>query len=102
MALSLEELIINKRIALKYLILRESRRLFFGKKAINKKISHFVRHHQESSVWTTFMDSLNEDLTRNINVFDWRFKNTALDQKPQYFVTLISEGTLRSFEIAAM
>lgn len=72
MAKSLEELIILKRTALRYLLARESRLLALGKKPVNKKIANFIRTHQETNVWADFLDSFNEDLTRNINVFQWR------------------------------
>lgn len=72
MARSLEELIILKRTALKYLLARESRLLALGKRPVNKKISNFVKTHHESTVWTNFCDSLNEDITRNLNVFEWK------------------------------
>lgn len=82
MARSLEELIILKRTALRYLLARESRLLALGKKPVNKKISNFVRNH-ESNVWTDFLDTFNEDLTRNLNIYQLKFND---------------EGSLRSSE----
>lgn len=73
MARNIEELIILKRTALRYLLARESRLLTLGKRPVNKKIANFVRNHEESSTWGNFFDSLNEDLTRNINLYEWKF-----------------------------
>ncbi|XP_045770164.1 esterase E4-like isoform X2 [Maniola jurtina] len=74
MARTLEDLIIVKRTALRYLLARESRLLALGKRPVNKKIANFVRDHQnEENVWATFMDTLNEDLTRNIKVYSLKF-----------------------------
>lgn len=70
MARALEDLSIIKRTALRYLLARESRLLALGKRPVNKKIAQFVRDHQsEENIWATFMDTLNEDLTRNIKVY---------------------------------
>lgn len=74
MARTLEDLIILKRTALRYLLARESRLLALGKKPVNKKIAQFVKSHEETTVWSSFSDSLSEDLTRNINVFEWRLQ----------------------------
>lgn len=93
MARSLEELIILKRTALKYLLARESRLLALGKRPVNKKISHFVKTHNESStVWTNFCDSFNEDLTRNLNVFEWKLDQEHNKYKNRRIFRLNSES----------
>lgn len=85
MARTLEELIILKRISLRYLLARESRLLALGKRPVNKKIAKFVESHQQNNVWTCFLDSLNEDLTRNINVFEWRLGEESVENKPRTY-----------------
>lgn len=74
MARTLEELIILKRTALRYLLARESKLLALGQKPVNKKIANFVRKHEYNDNWSSFLDSFSEDLTRNVNIYDWRFK----------------------------
>lgn len=90
MAKTLEELIIIKRTALRYLLARESRLLALGKKPVNKKIANFVRSYQENNVWSNFCDSLNEDLTRNLNVFEWRVGEERKQNKRRRYM-LFSE-----------
>lgn len=72
MAKNFEELLVLKGTALRYLIARESRLLALGKRPINKKIANFVRTQEGNTAWTSFLDTLNEDLTRNIHIFEWK------------------------------
>ena len=74
MAKTLEELIILKRTALRYLLARESKLLALGQKPVNKKIANFVRKYEPNDSWSGFLDSFNEDVTRNVNIYDWRLR----------------------------
>lgn len=103
MAKTLEELIILKRTCLRYLIWRESRLLVLGKRPNNKKIANIIRSHNDNNVWSSFMDSLNEDLTRNINVFDWKVGADHFQEKKNYlYIYSLPKKTLRSFDIKAL
>lgn len=104
MAQSLEELVILKRIALKYLLFRQSRLFMFGKRPVNKKLAHALRVHTENNVWSSFMDSLNEDLTRNINVFDWRVLSGDYRDKNhiKFLLEHVPEETIRSFPLITL
>lgn len=99
MAKSLEELILLKRYALRYLIARESKLLALGKRPVNKKIANFVRSHQENTVWSNFCDSLNEDLTRNINVFDWKSGESRKNLRRSYRLNSESREVLTHFNM---
>ncbi|GBP02645.1 hypothetical protein EVAR_97139_1 [Eumeta japonica] len=101
MARTLEELIILKRTALRYLLLRESKLLSLGKSPVNKKIANFVKNHHEDSVWSSFLDSLNEDLTRNINIFDWKLRpeeHKAIAPR-KYRLDSVCRDSFRSFKM---
>lgn len=92
MARSLEEILIFKKTALRYLLARESRLLALGRKPVNKKIANFIKNHEESTVWTSFLDSLNEDLTRNINVFEWKTRQKSGKENTPRLFRLNSES----------
>ncbi|XP_073965429.1 juvenile hormone esterase-like isoform X1 [Choristoneura fumiferana] len=103
MARNLEELIFLKRTALRYLFARESRLLALGKRPVNKKISNFIKTHQEigeSNVWSNFMDSMNEDLTRNLNVFEWKLGDSKHNTVPRtYRLDSTSRDILTHYEM---
>lgn len=103
MARTLEELILLKRTALRYLFARESRLLALGKRPVNKKISNFIKTHQEieeSNVWSNFMDSMNEDLTRNLNVFEWKLGDSKHNTVPRtYRLDSTSRDILTHYEM---
>lgn len=100
MAKTLEELILFKRFALRYLLARESRLLSLGKRPVNKKIANFVRTHQEdSTIWSNFCDSLNEDLTRNLNVFEWRSEEKRRNIRRSYRLDSTSRQVLKNCDL---
>lgn len=74
MAKTLEEVIFINKAVLRNLLVRESKLLALKKKPVNTKISNFVKKQQDGNLWSDFLDSLNEDLTRNINVYEWKIK----------------------------
>lgn len=92
MAKSLEEILIFKKIALRFLLARESRLLALGKKPVNRKIANLIKNHEETTVWTSFLDSLNEDLTRNINIFEWKSREENIQQNTPRWFRLNSES----------
>lgn len=85
MAKSLEEILIFKKTALRYLLARESRLLALGKKPVNRKIAKMIKNHEENTVWTSFLDSMNEDLTRNINIFKWKVREENTENISRQF-----------------
>lgn len=101
MARSLEELIILKRTALRYLLARESRLLALGKKPVNKKIAHFVKNNpNHEDVWATFMETLNEDLTRSINVYQLRKEDSdVINERRRYRLDSTSRDALVHYKI---
>lgn len=92
MAKSLEEILIFKKTALRFLLARESRLLTLGKKPVNRKIANFIKNHEDTTVWTSFLDSLNEDLTRNINVFEWKMRQESVKENTPRLFRLNSES----------
>ncbi|KAM3955591.1 LOW QUALITY PROTEIN: alpha-esterase 48 [Aphomia sociella] len=102
MARSLEEFIILKRISLRYLLARESRLIALGKRPVNKKIANFLKTHEESSVWSSFSDTLGEDLTKNLNVYEWRLhEQIAENNKPRtYRLDSASKSILTRYEMS--
>ncbi|CAK1546451.1 unnamed protein product [Leptosia nina] len=64
MARSLEELYILNRASLRFLLANESKNII-SNKPVSKKISDCFKSNSENDV---FMDSLNDDLTKNIKV----------------------------------
>lgn len=98
MARTLEELIILKRTALRYLLARESKLLALGQKPVNKKIAKFVRKYEHNDSWSGFLDSFNEDVTRNVNIYDWKLKEEGISNLPrQYRLNSTSRELLSSF-----
>lgn len=99
MAKTLEELILFKNSALRYLLARESRLLALGKKPVNKKIANFVRKHNNDS-WTSFMDSFSEDWTKNVNVFAYKITEEHKCNEPRrYRIDSTSREFLREYKI---
>lgn len=101
MARSVEEILIFKKTALRYLLARESRLLALGKKPVNRKIANIIKNHEETTVWTSFLDSLNDDLTRNINVFAWKSREEGTQENTPRLFRLNSESKdyLKQFKI---
>lgn len=97
MAKTLEELIILKRTALRYLLARESKLLALGQKPVNKKIANFVRKYEHNDSWSGFLDSFNEDVTRNVNIYDWRLKEETVNLPRRYRLNSTSRELLSSF-----
>lgn len=102
MAKTLEELIILKRTALRYLLARESKLLALGQKPVNKKIANFVRKYEHNDGWSGFLDSFSEDLTRNVNIYDWRYENekeSVINKPRSYRLDSMSRNLLSSFRL---